>query len=516
MAPHIPNNIRDSAITLFRGELCKKLNITPFPHQAAWWAASDGNLLLDIVEEDPSRGMMVKLGDGTLERRALLPRPGGRAKVIADLGAFKIGKSFSSALWVAAFACIPGARVQLVGLEYDICEPEFNYLCEFLLSEAGMNMKVDVLQNRPKDGRMWMDIAETGARFEAKSWERKDSMKGKEIDCYLYCEAYMLPGLECYTSFSQNLRARDGYAVFPTTPDRPWVNEIHNAAHSGMDEFKAWHCTCSVHSSQNPYTFDKGAMERDRNLMTREKFQIHYEGKLGDYVGRVYNYQRGERTFTPLTHPELFRGGGERANLIIPDGWNIINGADTGTYSSAVSVAFSPSGDAFVIDEFPNYRYVAGVPELDESMTIPFWARGIVGRVGSLGGKPFAWADKNSQFKREVQNYGLHLESNIVPLEARTEISREYFKQNKIWLAPWLKVLPFELENASWPEEASASGKFARIKDRDHTLDGMEHVLSKRPRGKGTLTVKEQRTWAESYFGKELKSKHHHDPHGVF
>lgn len=514
MAPHIPNSVRDDALTLFRQRICDRLSITPFPHQASWWAASDGLTLLDEVDPNPANGMRVKLGDGSIQNRMTLPRVGGRAKVIADLGAFKIGKSFSSALWTAAFAAIPGARVQLVGLEYDICEPEFNYLCEFLLSEAGMNMKTEAYQNRPKDGRMWLEVAETGARFEAKSWERKDSMKGKEIDCYLYCEAYMLPGLECYTSFSQNLRARDGYAIFATTPDRPWVNEIHNAAHSGLPEFERWHCTCSVHSSQNPYTFDQRAMERDKNLMTREKFQIHYEGKLGDFVGRVYNYQRGERTFTPLTHPELFQGGSGRDHLVIPDGWELVSGADTGTYSSALTVALSPDGDAFVVDEFPNYRYVAGVPELDETLTIPTWAGGVVQRVVGLGGQAFAWADKNSQFKQEVRNYGLHLESNLVPLEARTEISREYFKQGKIWLAPWLSVLPWELENAAWPEEASASGKFARVKDRDHTLDCLEHVLSKRPRGRGTQTTIEKRTWAESFFG-PLRKRHDRDPHGV-
>lgn len=755
MAPSIENSFRDQLITAFRSRLCDKLQITPFPHQAGWWSAADGQVMLDVTETDPDApGVNVKLSDGTIERRSLIPRQGGRARVIADLGAFKIGKSFSSALWTAAFACIPNARVQLVGLEYDICAPEFEYICEFLLSDRGMGMKADSVQNRPRDGRMWLDIAETGARFEAKSWERKDTMKGKEIDCltgeapiwmgdfsfkpikdvqvgdvvigwgnqrrarngvlpktirkglkrtrvlgihrkmdtvwrltlesgkeiectpthrwlsdatnckfpkpkvgrtlchvidiprtlstdeqftagwlagiydgeghrnqicqslavnpevfgrieenltalgfehgrvsggttgvewhggrqaalnflhftrstrflrhadeyilggrcidfrdkiikiedvgekevyclqtedetyiahgyvshncYLYCEAYMLPGLECYTSFSQNLRARNGYAIFATTPDRPWVQEIHNAAHSGMKEFEAWHCTCGVHSSQNPYTFDQGAMDRDRNLMTREKFQIHYEGKLGDFVGRVYNYQRGERTFTPNSHPLLFSGGQDRSNLRVPDGWKLESGADTGTFSSALTVAFSPDGDAFVLDEFPNYRYVAGTPELDETVTIPTWAGTVAKTIVQLGGQAFAWADKNSQFKREVQNYGLHLESNTTPLEARTEIAREYFKQNKVWFAPWLQVLPFELENASWPEEASASGKFARIKDRDHTLDCLEHILSRRPRGKGTSAESQRKLWIEQFTGRSLTQRGHVDPH---
>src|SRR3990167_603329 len=508
MPGKLPNEVRDSVITAFRGQVCKRMGVTPFTHQAEWWAASDGLTLLS--QPDPY-GMAVKLPDESITSLATTPRVGGRARVIADLGAFKVGKSFGSALWVSGFAMVPGARVQLIGLEYDICEPEFSYLCESLLSEGGMGITAESLQNRPRDGRMWLDLP-NGARFEAKSWERKDTLKGKEIDCYLYCEAYMLPGLDCYLSFSQNLRARDGYAVFPTTPDRPWVKEIHDRAHSGDPRYKEWHCTCGVASESNPYTFNQDAKERDRDLMTREKFAIHYEGQLGDFVGRVYGFQKGQRVFTPQSHPQLFRGGFDRDHLVVPDGWEVVGGADTGTFSSAVFIMFSPEGEAFVIDDIPNYRYVSGVIELNESMTIPQWCELVYKAGKSAGmGAVSAWADKNSQFKRELGNqrdYAILLESNLTPLEARTEISREYFQHDKIWFAQWLSVLPFELENARWPEEASSAGKFARVKDRDHTLDGMEHVLSKRPRGRGANQLKDTRTWAEITFGPRRHSNY--------
>ena len=512
MAGKIPNDIRDAVVTAFRRQICQKMHIIPFTHQLEYWCASDGlTLTSNIVEEG---GLEAQLPNKSIVQLQTVPREGGRAKVIADLGAFKVGKSFGSALWVSGFGMVPGARVQLIGLEYDICEPEFSYLCEFLLSEAGMGIKPDSLQNRPRDGRMWLDLP-NGARFEAKSWERKDTLKGKEIDCYLYCEAYMLPGLDCYTSFSQNLRARDGYAVFPTTPDRPWVKDLHDNAHSGKEEFRKWHCTCGVASEVNPHTFDQEAKDRDRNLMTREKFAIHYEGQLGDFVGRVYGYQRGQRTFSALTHPYLFRGGDDRAHLVVPDGWEVVGGADTGTFTSAVLIAFSPEGEAFIIDELPNYRYVSGVIELNDSMTIPVWCEAVYksGKQAGMGAVSL-WADKNSQFKREVNNqvnYSLLLESNLTPLEARTEISREYFQHDRVWLAPWLSVLPFELENARWPEEATSAGKYARVKDRDHTLDGMEHILSKRPRGRGVAPTSRPQTWAESV-GLKKKSPHT-DPH---
>lgn len=496
MASRVPNDRRDEVFTLFRERVFEQNDWAPFPHQRAWIAASDGLVLQPVP--DPS-GQTVRLANGFVDRWAVTPRKEGRARFLSDLGAFKIGKSMSAGMWATGFAVIPDARVSLVGLEYDICAPEFDYICDALLSEKGMNLKYDSLQNRPRDGKMWLDFP-NGARYEARSWERKDSLKGKEIDAYIYCEAYQLPGIECFTSFSQNLRARRGYAVFATTPDRPWIQQLHELGHGGDPE---WHCTCGVDASINPYTYDAAARVRDEKLMTREKFAIHYGGQLGDYVGRVYGYQRGQNQFNPGTHPELFRGSeGNRDALVVPDGWDIVGSIDTGGYYTGLLVAFNPSGDAFVLDEFPNYSYVAGSLERDESITIPQWARTCDGVRAKLGrGTPTSggwWADRNSQFKRELSHYGINLLPSSHPLETRTEITREYFQHGKVFLAPWLSVLPFEIENAQWPEEATAAGRFARVKDRDHTLDCLEHVLSRRPRGKIPST-KGKQTWLQNW-----------------
>lgn len=479
MAAQIPNEVRNTIIALFRERVCEKLGVAPFLHQRQVWCASDG---LELTGEEDPNGLSIRLTDGPVIRASFRPRQNGRARFLADLGAFKIGKSFGAALWASGFAAVPGARVNLVGLEYDICEPEFSYLVEFLLSERGMNLKADSLQNRPRDGKMYLDLP-NGAQFVARSWERKDTLKGKEIDAYIYCEAYQLPGIECFTSFSQNLRARQGYAYFATTPDRPWVEELHKLGHGEDPE---WHCTCSVGAEVNPFTFDQKAKERDAKLMTKEKFEIHYNGRMGKFVGQVFPFQRGDRVFDQHTHPHLFKPGssGRREDLIIPAGWEIIGGADTGTFYSALAVAFDPAGDAYVIDEFPNYRYIAGTPERDESISIPRWAAGVRDRFYALGGRSYLWADPNSQFKQELKNYGVTLLPAKLPVEARTEITREYFEHKRIWIAPWVTVLPFELENACWPEEVSASGKFARVKDRDHTLDPLEHILGRRPYGR--------------------------------
>jgi hypothetical protein len=478
------------------------MEVAPFLHQRQVWAASDG---LELTGEVDPNGLSVRLEDGSTLRVGYRQRPAGRARFLADLGAFKIGKSYGAALWAAGFGAVPGARVNLVGLEYDICEPEFSYICEFLLSERGMNLKADSLQNRPRDGKMYLDLP-NGAQFVARSWERKDSLKGKEIDAYVYCEAYQLPGIECFTSFSQNLRARRGYAYFATTPDRPWIEQLHALGH-GQDP--QWHCTCSIGAEANPYTFDATAKKRDETLMTREKFEIHYNGRMGKFVGQVFKYNRGDRVFNSSSHPELFRGGSDRNNFVLPDGWSLVGGADTGTFYSALLVAFSPSGEAFVIDEFPNYRYIAGSPERDESLSIPQWASRVVSATLKLGGHASYWADPNSQFKGELRNYGMALLPAKVPVEARTEVTREYFEHKRIWLAPWIVTLPFELENACWPEEASLSGKFSRVKDRDHTLDPLEHILARRPFGRSVVPEKKG-SWA---LGQGYKMKHMFNPH---
>lgn len=489
MAGLVDNDMRDALVSLFRERVCAQLGVAPFLHQRQVWAASDGMVV--TAEPDPA-GASIRLEDGTISHVKLQPRPSGRARFLTDLGAFKIGKSYGAALWGSGFAAVPGAKVSLVGLEYNICEPEFSYLCEFLLSERGMNLKAKSHVNRPRQGDMYLEL-QNGAVFECRSWERKESLKGKENDAYIYCEAYQLPGIECFTSFSQNLRARRGYAYFATTPDRPWIKLLHELGHGADAE---WHCTCSIGAEANPFTFDPVAKKRDLTLMTKEKYEIHYNGTMGDFVGRVFNYTRGSHIFSRDTHPWLFRaarpGESDRDCLTIPSGWELVAGADTGTYYSALLVGFDREGMAYVLDEFPNYRYIAGAAERDEDLSIPQWAKGVRTRIEGLGGRCALWADPNSQFKSELRNYGLTLLPARLPTETRTEITREYFEHNRVLLAPWVTVLPYEVENAAWPEEASLSGKFGRVKRSDHTLDPLEHILGRRPFGRQNV---EERVW---------------------
>lgn len=174
-----------------------------------------------------------------------------------------------------------------------------------------------------------------------------------------------------------------------------------------------------------------------------------------------------------------------RALRPLPRDWTLMVGADTGTYMSAIVAAVPPTPDPtlVVLAEFPNYRYVSNELEL-LGFSTPEWARSVVAcaRYFAPGtGTVQAWADPNTQFRAELLHYQLQLRPNTRGPELRVEITREYFQIARIWLAPWLVVLPYELENAKWPDDVTDAGKYMRIKKHDHTLDGIEHICSRRP-----------------------------------
>lgn len=171
------------------------------------------------------------------------------------------------------------------------------------------------------------------------------------------------------------------------------------------------------------------------------------------------------------------------SDLKLPRSWEIYAGADTGTYMSGVIAAISPDLDLYCLEEFPNYRYVGdGTIEL-VGETVSEWIRRFALRLRYWTKQPkvSAWVDANTTFKTEIA-HGLRFRMNRRPLELRTEITREYVRNHRVHLAPWLVNLPYELEEAKFPEQESAgSGKLVRIKHKDHTLDCLEHICSRRP-----------------------------------
>lgn len=188
----------------------------------------------------------------------------------------------------------------------------------------------------------------------------------------------------------------------------------------------------------------------------------------------------------------------------LPSGWRLYMAADTGTYLSAAFIAFSPDSlDAFILETFPNYRYVGGEIEL-LGESIPEWSRRVMASFNEYipgSSRIKGLCDENSQFKTELATYGIVLRGNRKKLELRVEIAREYFQNRRVWFAPWLDgVLAYEIEHACWPDDTNSAGKFERLKEQDHTLDCVEHILSMRPRNKALAQTKR-----ESFLQRQLR-----------
>lgn len=190
--------------------------------------------------------------------------------------------------------------------------------------------------------------------------------------------------------------------------------------------------------------------------------------------------------------------------LKLPDGWPLLAGVDTGTYMSAALATINPDPyQLIILWEGPNYRYVGGEIDLLDLSNLE-WAYQLKAAYNHLRpghDRVTAWADQNTQFRQEMRRHGINLRGNNRKLEVRVEVLREYVQAKnppRFLMAPWLTVLPYEMEHAKWPEEHTVGGRYERIKIDDHTLDCVEHIASRRPRSK-TFVQREPETFLERY-----------------
>jgi len=200
------------------------------------------------------------------------------------------------------------------------------------------------------------------------------------------------------------------------------------------------------------------------------------------------------------------------SDLRVPPDCDLMLAADTGTFMSALVIAVAHDYHAYVLAEFPNYRYVSDQIELND-VTLPEWTAWVVSSCVSLGASPVAWADPNTQFRAELRRHGLRLLKNAIGPETRVTVAREYFHNHRVHLAPWLEILPYELENAKWPEESTASGKYMRLRKADHTLVCLEHLLSRRPRGALPKSSTRKPSFLETYLAQHRTSRGGVDVH---
>jgi hypothetical protein len=367
MACYLAPSTRDLLVRLFRQDVYHRSGFIEFPPQAAFRLATEGwELTEEVVEAPlvepppfdprkvtpadhaivakpvkvmvpsiPSDPQAFQVGEtdnwARYEWRQALPRliDGTIAHRAAMLAAFKNGKSKNIGMWLTGFACLPGATIDLVGLEYGTSEYEFNYLIEALLSGKNAPVKsYEHLYNDVHSGRMYLEL-KNGCSYQVRSYKNKDRLRGGQITCYAFNEIYQLPGLEVYTGHAQNLRVEKGFSVFTSTPDKPWVKVLHSRGHGRNPD---WFCVCDNNALVNPFSFDLKGMIDDLPdwsvlasfapallpmakavgiepgaLMSIEKFKISWLGQMGGFVGRVYNFSLPAITVTPRTHPGLFK-----------------------------------------------------------------------------------------------------------------------------------------------------------------------------------------------------------------
>lgn len=179
-----------------------------------------------------------------------------------------------------------------------------------------------------------------------------------------------------------------------------------------------------------------------------------------------------------------------RDHLRLPTNTEYQLGAFVGRFSSAVVLAMIHGYPVLVVEEIPNYHYVGdGEIELSGLTTVE-WGELVVRTWRSYAGKDArcsAWVDPDTEFTKEMKRCKLRLKPNHHHgPELRTEVTREYFHDNKIFLAPWLTVLPNEIQRARWPPEESSAFK-VRATGQDYTLAALEQVISRRPIAKALL-----------------------------
>lgn len=205
----------------------------------------------------------------------------------------------------------------------------------------------------------------------------------------------------------------------------------------------------------------------------------------------------------------------KREDLKFPFGTYFMMGAKLGRFSSACISALVPGReDVLVVAEVPNYHYV-GDGEIELLGLSPTqWAEKVVEewKFFEPARRAVAIIGEDDAFDKALKRTKLSFAKNMRRKpEVRTEVTREFFEMKRVYLTPWLTVLPYELYKAKWPPEASGRGN-ERVEGQDYTLTGLEHVLSRRPRPKKVREAK-RTTFVQQIIDQQVKLPRRLDSH---
>lgn len=542
--------VRDQLASHFRFALLQRLDLVPFFHQAQIFAYLDRKELAiwptcgrdDVPQGDSpalrtwiegnenwliSRPRFVEVEVDKYGKRCgdqvpefgpdevpevdhlyfeVAPSDRPRPAVLGMSAGFKGGKSLPGGIIPASFGICPSLRWDTYGIEYDVCEPEFEYLLEALLSERGLNLPYKKtaterdplcythLKNDASMGRMMLRLS-NDARFVCRSMRialesKSDPLKGKERDGFTLAEIYQFPSIQSVLSYRQNLSARRGYYTMFSTPDRPIMDEVNRRCDPDNEDFPAWQGVAEVHRRENPYAFVIEDWLEDMVTFSEEKFSVYWEGKSGRWIGAVYP---PAKFFDTETHPWLWKdpnGPSVPDNFAPPPWMSRRGGVDAGTLYGVVSSLCDNDGYVYVLGGSCNYRYVADEIEqrMEETVeSICSQARYLREKIGGKWGA--SYTDHNTQWKDEYRINGVPLRKGAKDPEHRTEVTRGMAQNGFIWFAPWLRgsELVHEWGIAKFPSQEGSTGRRRRKKVNDHLLDSLEHICAKHPRARKPL-----------------------------
>ena len=432
---------------------------------------------------------------------AVVPSDRQRPRVVSISGSFKLGKSVFGGIVPSSFGICPDLKWDVYGTEYDICEPEFEYILDCFLGEAGLNLpKADGptgshlrgwlrWKNDPALGRMYLELS-NGARYTCRSLRKAletktDPLKGKERDGFSVAEVYQFPSIQSLLSYRQNLAVRQGYYIMPSTPDRPIMDEVNMRSDPENDEFPTWIGVSEVHRRENPYAFVLEDFYEDLKTFSQEEFTVYWEGKSGRWIGSVYP---PVQYFDTETHPFLWHDPKEPPTVenFAPPPWMMRRGAyDAGTLYGIVTSVCDDLSNIFVLDGQCNYRYVTGQIEQRHEITVESVcsrARMFRAQIGGKWGADIT--DHNTQWRGEYRRWGIRTRKGKKNPEHRTEVTRGMAQNGFIWFAPWMQgsALVLEYQAARYPPKEMSTKKKRRIDQNDHLLDCLEHICAMHPK----------------------------------
>ena len=399
-------------------------------------------------------------------RAGYTPSPAQRAahdcaaRIRLVAGGERAGKSRSAAMELFG-RLLEGRLYWLVGPEYDLCRPEFDYILEAC---RGVNA-VDSVR-MPGNGRCEL-LTRTGARIVTRSAREPERLAGEAPDGILGCEAAQLPAA-VFLRLRGRIAERRGWLWLSGTFEgsRGWY----------ADKFRAWRLTnppearvFSIPSWENRALYPGGRQDPEiadlEAMFPPDLFMERFGGVPCPPSTLVF------REFDPRVHvSRRARISGAPVELAIDPGY-------AGAY--AVLALEARGADVAVIDEVYLRRAVAG-EIIAACRQRPWWPR-VRGGVIDIAGRQHHAAP--SQIEIWASQARLRLRSQRVPLRDGIERLRTFLRdpasgRPRLTLAPECRNLIREFGRYRYRETSDREPVAEIPIDRDnHAVKALTYWL---------------------------------------